>query len=308
LNKIKIGIIGTGSMGKNHLRVVNSISEFELTAAADVNSENIREACQHYHIKEFSDYRHLTEWVDCIGIATPTESHYEIAKYFILAGKHVMVEKPFTFNLDQANELIELATEKKVILAVGHLERFNPAIVYANQLITKPLFIESQRLGSFSPRSLDVDVILDLMIHDLDIILQWDHSEIVQLSGVGVPIISSKIDIANVRLEFASGLVANITASRVSNVRTRKLRVFQKNNYISLDYKKQQVKTYQLIQGEIIESIPEIITQEPLMNLWQNFSQSIRTKVNRCVSGIEGKNALKLAIIIADNIQKKIAS
>jgi predicted dehydrogenase len=173
-------------------------------------------------------------------------------------------------------------------------------------MVDKPLFIEIQRLGSFSPRSLDVDVILDLMIHDIDIILQWDHSDVKTIHAVGVPIVSDKTDIANVRLEFDSGLVANVTASRVSKKKTRKLRIFQKNQYISLDYKKRRVKTYTLRDGKILEDIPEINEVEPLYNLWNNFYRTISSGKNYNVTAREGRNALELAIRISKSIKRKI--
>ena len=190
-------------------------------------------------------------------VAAPTLEHFAICRFFLENGKHVMVEKPISRTLAEADELIALAAAKKRVLAVGHLERFNPAVrVRRRGWCDKPLFIEVQRLGSFSPRSLDIDVIMDLMIHDLDIILQWDRSGVREIRASGVPIISRRIDIANVRLEFHSGLVANLTASRVSQEKTRKLRIFQKNLYLSVDYKARSVKMFQLRDGQILEEFP----------------------------------------------------
>lgn len=302
---IRIGIIGTGAMGRNHLRVVNSIPGFELSCAADISEENLKTACEPYLLKKYSDHRDMVNMVDAVMVSTPTESHYHIVKYFLEHRKNVLVEKPFTINLNQADELINLAQKNNVTLAVGHLERFNPAVVYINKLVNRPLFIEVQRLGSFSPRSLDVDVIMDLMIHDLDIILQWDKSDVKQINASGIPIISDKIDIANVRLEFNSGLVANITASRVSQKKTRKLRIFQRNKYFSLDYKKKRVKMFELLNGNILEDIPEIDQVEPLLNLWNNFLKTIETGKNHNVTGIDGRNALNLAIKISNSIDTK---
>jgi len=301
---MRVGIIGTGSMGKNHLRVVNNIPELELTCAADINRENLDLACEPYDIKKQTEYKKIVDDVDMVMVATPTESHYPIAKFFLENGKHVLVEKPFTFNIGQADELIDLAKEKGLVLAVGHLERFNPAVEYVKDQVNKPLFIEVQRLGPFSPRSLDVDVIMDLMIHDLDIIMQWDKSGIKNINASGVPIISNKIDIANVRLEFNSGLIANVTASRVSQKKTRKLRIFQRNQYFSVDYKKKQVKAFKLAGGEVLEDVPELDQIEPLQNLWNNFYTSIKTGSNRNVTGDDGRAALSLAIDIAETINK----
>jgi len=186
-----------------------------------------------------------------------------------------------------------------MVLAVGHLERFNPAVEYARRLVEKPRFIEIQRLGSFSSRSLDVDVILDLMIHDLDILQQLDRSGVKEIRACGIAVISRQIDIANVRLEFNSGMVANVTASRVSQDKTRKLRVFQKDLYMSVDYKERTVKTIQLQNGQIRESIPQIPAVEPLYNLWQNFFETIRSGTPCSVSGRDGRAALQLALAIS---------
>jgi predicted dehydrogenase len=302
--RLRIGIVGTGAMGKNHMRVIHSIPGLRLTAAADASGENLGAACEPYAIKKFTDYREMESDVDAVMVATPTIYHYEIARFFLEHKKHVMIEKPITNILEQADELIKLAAQNRVTLAVGHLERFNPAVEYIKSIVRRPLFIEVQRLGPFSPRSLDVDVIMDLMIHDLDIILQWDNSGIRQINASGVPIISDKIDIANVRLQFNSKLVANITASRVSQKKTRKLRIFQKNNYISLDYKKRQVKTFMLTDGKnIIEEIPEIPETEPLWTLWVNFHKTVVTGENYNVTGEDGRKALDLALQISERIR-----
>jgi predicted dehydrogenase len=304
--KMRIGVVGTGSMGRNHLRVVNSIPEFQLSCAADINEKNLFAACEPYSIDKYKDYREMESEVDAVVVSTPTISHYDIASYFLENKKHVMVEKPITTTVGQADRLIRLAEENRVTLAVGFPERFNPAVEYIKSLVKKPLFIEVQRLGPFSPRSLDVDVIMDLMIHDLDIILQWDDTGVKQINASGVPIVSSKIDIANVRLQFNSKLVVNVTASRVSQKKTRKLRIFQKNNYISLDYKKKRVKTFALSAGDILEDIPVIEDVEPLYTMWVNFYNTITTGENHNVTGIEGRNALELAIRISERIKKNM--
>ena len=305
--RLRTGIIGTGSMGKNHMRVVHSIPEMALTCAVDINPENLEEACQPYepgYLKKYSNYRDIVDMVDAVMVSTPTIFHYEIARFFLENKKHVLLEKPITKTLEEADQLIELAKKNNVILAVGHLERFNPAVEYIQPLIERPLFIEIQRLGSFSPRSLDVDVIMDLMIHDLDILLQWDNSGIKQINASGVPIISDKIDIANVRLQFNSKLVANVTASRVSQKKTRKLRIFQKNRYFSVDYKKRCVKSFILDHGKIVEELPEINDVEPLFTQWTNFLKSITTGQNVNVTGEDGRKALELAITISEHIQE----
>lgn len=303
---MRIGVIGTGSMGANHLRVVHSIPELTLTCGVDASETNLLNACAPYNITTDTDYRRVTDMVDAVMISTPTIHHYEIARFFLEQGKHVLLEKPVTETIAQADHLIRLAKEKNLTLAVGHLERFNPAVEYIQPLVKRPLFIEVQRLGSFSPRSLDVDVIMDLMIHDLDIILQWDNSGVHSFNASGINIVSGKIDIANVRLEFNSRLVCNITASRVSQRKTRKLRIFQKNNYISLDYKKRRVKIFSLTQGNLVEEAPEIPEVEPLWNLWMNFYKTVATGVNYNVTGEDGRQALELAIRLAEHIRQNM--
>jgi predicted dehydrogenase len=303
---MKIGIIGTGSMGKNHVRVVDSIDELDLVSVMDSNKQTLEDVKKNYpNVSVYDDYRKLTDGVDAVMVSTPTIFHYEIAKYFLKNNKNVLIEKPIAETVEQAEELTKLAKEKNLVLGVGHLERFNPAVEYVNKNVKSPMFIEIQRLGSFSPRSLDIDVIMDLMIHDLDIVLNWDKSGLKQVNASGIPIISKKIDIANVRLEFNSGLVANITASRVSQSKTRKLRIFQKSGYFSVDYQKKTVKTYGIKDGNIYEILPEINNVEPLYNLWKNFYKTITTKTNYNVTAEDATKALKLAKEIAEKIKNK---
>ncbi len=300
---MRIGVIGTGAMGSNHLRVLAQLPQWRLTCAVDVNEENLKKNCAGLDIAALSDYRQAAALVDAVMVSTPTQEHFSVCRFFLENGKHVLVEKPISRTLEEADQLIALAEQRQRVLAVGHLERFNPAIEYANRVVDKPLFIEIQRLGSFSPRSLDIDVIMDLMIHDLDIILQWDRSGVREIRASGVPIISQKIDIANVRLEFNSGLVANLTASRVSQEKTRKLRIFQKNLYLSADYTKRSVKMFQLRDGQIRESIPEIEPVEPLANLWRNFYRTVAGEGEFSVSGRDGRAALQLALAISGHLQ-----
>jgi predicted dehydrogenase len=300
---MKIGVIGTGAMGGNHLRVLRLIPQCRVTCAVDVNPDHLDKACQGLDIEKMTDYRQALAHVDAVMVSTPTKEHFNICRFFLENGKHVLVEKPISKTLDEADQLIRISDKKQSVLAVGHLERFNPAVEYVNNLIEKPRFIEIQRLGSFSPRSLDIDVILDLMIHDLDIILQWDRSGIKEIRASGVPVVSRQIDIANVRLEFNSGLVANLTASRVSQDKTRKLRIFQKDLYMSVDYKERSVKTIQLQNGQIRENIPQIPSIEPLYNLWQNFFKTIASGINCSVTGRDGRAALQLALDISAAIK-----
>lgn len=296
---MNIGVIGSGAMGVNHMRVLRSIPQCRLACAVDVNREQLDKACQGMDIEKMADYRQALRFVDAVMVSAPTKEHFAICRFFLENGKHVLVEKPISKTLDEADQLIRLSEKNGLVLAVGHLERFNPAVEYVATRVVKPLFIEIQRLGSFSPRSLDIDVILDLMIHDLDIILQWDRSGVYEIRASGVPVISRKIDIANVRLQFNSGLVANLTASRVSQDKTRKLRIFQRDLYISADYMDRSVKVIELQNGRIRENIPQIPNVEPLFNLWQNFFKTVAGASRCSVSGADGRAALELALGIS---------
>jgi len=305
LMPLRVGIVGTGAMGTNHLRVAHSLPGIEVTAANDLDPQKLQAALHAHPAPAVDDYRDMPPLVDAVMVSTPTESHFEIAAFFIARGRHVLIEKPLAATLEEADELIRLAEKHGVVVGVGHLERFNPAVQWIRPRVKKPLFIEIQRLGPFSPRSLDVDVVMDLMIHDLDIILDMDPSPIRDIHAVGVPIISRKFDIANVRLEFESGLVANITASRVSRKKTRKLRIFQKNNYVSLDYAKRTVKSYSLQGAEIREEIPQIPDREPLAGLWACFRDSLKKQGAGNVGPRAARSALELALRISRSIEEK---
>lgn len=290
-------------MGRNHLRVVSGLADMTLTAMADTDTSIHQELSERYTCPAFTDYRQMVGLVDAVMVSVPTEKHYEIAAFFLENGVHVLVEKPIAMTPLEAEKLISLAASRQRVLAVGHLERFNPAVEYIDRLVENPRFIEVQRLGPFSHRSLDIDVIMDLMIHDLDIIAAWDRSGLRQIHASGIPLISNKIDIATVRLEFHSGLVANVTASRVSQVKTRKLRVFQKNQYMSVDYAKRRVKRYVLQGTEIVEDIPQIEDQEPLKNMWTQFGRAVAGLPHRIVSGDDARNALLMAQQIVASIK-----
>jgi predicted dehydrogenase len=296
---MNIGVIGTGAMGVNHMRVLRSIPLCRLACAVDVDRAQLEKATQGMEIEKAVDYRQVLALVDAVMVSVPTREHFAVCRFFLENGKHVLVEKPISRTLAEADQLIRLSEDNGLVLAVGHLERFNPAVEFVDTLVVKPLFIEVQRLGSFSPRSLDIDVILDLMIHDLDILLHWDRSGIHEIRASGVPVISGKIDIANVRLQFRSGMVANLTASRVSQEKTRKLRVFQKDLYISADYMERSVKVVQLQNGRISQSIPAIPGVEPLHNLWRNFLGTVAGDGACSVSGPDGRAALALALDVS---------
>src|SRR5687767_10936589 len=234
--KLKTAVIGVGHLGQAHARIYASLEQSELVAVCDTAEEQGRRIAETYQTRFIPDFQDLLGSVEAVSIATPTVNHCEIACRFLEAGIHVLVEKPISRTLEEADQMIRLAEAKQLTLQVGHIERFNPAFIALQKQISHPRFFEAHRMGIFTPRSLDIDVVMDLMVHELDIITTLVGSEVVKLEAVGIPILTPMVDLANARLEFAGGCIANITASRVSGERLRKLRVFQPNEYYSLDY------------------------------------------------------------------------
>ena len=236
MSKIKIGLLGAGHLGKIHLRCILQVEDFELVGFFDPNEENSKQVVAEYGIKRFSSIDELINASDAVDIVTPTVNHFECAKSALMANKHVFIEKPLVSTPEEANILIQIAEEANTKVQVGHVERFNPAFVAVEDQIQSPMFIETHRLSQFNPRGTDVPVVLDLMIHDLDIILSTVNSNLRKVSASGVNVVSDTPDIANARLEFDNGCVANLTASRISMKNMRKTRFFQKNAYISVDF------------------------------------------------------------------------
>jgi len=243
------------------------------------------------------------------SVAVPTVDHHRVARVLLDAGKDVLVEKPMTATVGEAEDLIRVAAERKAVLQVGHIERFNPAVDVLKATVARPRFIEVHRLGSFSPRSLDIDVVLDLMIHDLDIVLTLDGSEAVQVDAVGVPVLTPRVDIANVRLRFASGLIANLTASRVSAEKVRKFRVFSPRTYISVDFARREAQVYRLTDGttgpEIKVEQTAAPDEEPLRRQLTAFVECAASRTAPAVSGEDGLRALQLAHVILDRIAEQ---
>jgi predicted dehydrogenase len=305
MKKLKIAVIGAGHLGKYHADIYNSLKDSELVGVCDINKERADKIAKAYKISPYPNYKELIGKIDAATIAVPTKEHYAIAKDLIKNKIHLLIEKPITENLNQANELIRLAKENKVLLQVGHIERFNSAIRALTKIIKVPKFIECHRLGPFQPRGTDVGVVLDLMIHDIDIILHLVKSDIKELDAVGVKVLSNHEDIANVRLSFDNGAICNITASRISQERVRKIRIFQKNAYISLDYIQQEANIYTKKGKSIIEKNINIDKQNPLKEEIKSFIKCINSKKRPLVSGEEAKKALKVALKIIKEIHKK---
>ena len=247
---IRVGVIGAGHLGRHHARILGSLEGASLTAVADTQRGRAVDAAAAVNAPVFEDYRELLAaagTVDAVVVAVPTELHHEVAAAFLERGVAALVEKPMARTLDEADRLIAVAQASGAILAVGQTERYNPAVAAVMPLVTSPRFIEVHRLGVFPDRSLDIDVVFDLMIHDLDVILSLVKSEVTSIEAVGVPVLTDKFDIANARLRFESGCIANLTASRISRDRVRKIRFFQPDAYISIDYAAQEVEGWRLV-------------------------------------------------------------
>jgi len=301
--KIKIGVVGIGHLGNYHLQKYAQLENCEIVAIADTLMEKTRKAADIYHCASFSDHRNLIGQVDAVSIAVPTGEHYHVAKDFLTAGVDVLIEKPICTTLAEADELIELAGKKNLILQVGFVERFNPAIMALEKVIEKPMFIESHRLHPFFERGTDVDVILDLMIHDLDIIMKFVDSPLASVEAVGIPVLSSKIDISNVRLSFATGCVANVTASRISAKTMQKIRFFGIEGYHSVDCQKREIlslgkRKNSAGQIEIYQNNVEVGSHDPLEEEIRSFLTSVINRSRPLVSGEDARKSLALAIDI----------
>jgi predicted dehydrogenase len=311
--KLKTAVIGAGHLGREHARIYAALETAELVAVCDTNEAAGKAIAEKYRAKFVRDYRELFGQAEAVSVATPTISHHEITCACLAADVSVLVEKPIAHTLDEADEMIALAEGRRLTLQVGHIERFNPAFVELQKRVTKPRFFEAHRMGIFTPRSLDIDVVMDLMVHELDIIAALVRQDAVKIEAVGIPILTPKIDLANARVEFADGCVANITASRVSGERLRKLRVFQPNEYYSLDYAEQSVGMCKLIphpgspRPEIVAAPLEIVKREPLLAEIEAFVAAVQDRTTPLVTGSDGRRALALAVEVLNRIREHSA-
>ena len=303
---VRVGVVGVGALGQHHARVYADLSGVTLAGVYDTDRARAAEVAARHGGRVFGEVRDLLAEVDAVSVAVPTADHHGVGRQVLEAGKDVLLEKPMTTTLAEAENLIALAAERRAILQIGHIERFNPAVDVLKATVSRPRFIEVHRLGSFSPRSLDIDVVLDLMIHDLDIVLTLDASEAVQVDAVGVPVLTPRVDIANVRLRFASGLIANLTASRVSAEKVRKFRVFSPRSYISVDFARREAQVYRLADGltgpEIQMERTAAPDEEPLRRQLEAFVECVRSRSQPVVSGADGLRALRLAHVILARI------
>ncbi len=303
MDKIRVGIIGVGYLGTQHARILSYLEEADLKGVADIDLNTAMQIGNRHGVLYFDNFEDMIDEIDAGIVATPTSDHFSISMKLLSAGKSVLVEKPITETVEQAEQLVATAKKNGLILQVGHLERFNPAVEAIENLISEPKFIEVQRLGSFSARSLDIDVVLDLMIHDLDIILALIKEDVKVIRSSGIHVLSDKIDIANARLEFSSGCAATLTASRVHQGKVRKLRIFEPDSYYSIDYRNQEVKVFPLNGRQTDIKTLKIKKEEPLKLELQNFFKCIRDGQARKVSGDEGLKALKLAYRVLDEAE-----
>lgn len=303
---MKVAVIGVGHLGKHHARLYAETPGVELAAVVDIQQARAEEIAGLYNTVAAADYRELFGKVDAVSLAVPTVDHARIGVDLLEHGIDLLVEKPIASTLEQARVLIDTAAKYDRVLQVGHVERFNPVVTEAGRLATRPQFFEIHRLAAFSPRSLDIDVVLDLMIHDIDIVLSLVPAGIREVRAVGIPVLSQKADIANARVEFEDGCVANFTASRVSFEKTRKLRFFQPHDYISIDYASQTGTMVSLRMGRVMERKLEPGQQEPLKLELAAFAKCVETREKPLVSGEDGFRALQLAMRINTAIAERL--
>jgi predicted dehydrogenase len=303
---MRVAVIGVGHVGKHHARVYAELPNVELVGVVDIVKSRADETAALSKTASFTDYRELFGKVDAASLSVPTIDHAWIGADLLEHGIDVLVEKPIASSIEQARTLIDAAALNKRVLQVGHVERFNPVVAAARELATKPQFFEIHRLAAFSPRSLDIDVVLDLMIHDIDIVLSLVQSPVREVRAVGIPVLSQKPDIANARVEFEDGCVANFTASRVSFEKTRKLRFFQPHDYISVDYAAQTGTMVSLRMGNVTERKLEPPKEEPLKLQLAAFAKCVENRRTPVVGGEDGLRALDLAMRINGAITERL--
>ena len=307
MSRLRVAVIGVGHLGQHHARLLAGMEHVELVGVVDTRPGRAEEIAARYGTRALTEAAAVGTMVDAVTIAVPTESHVEVALPFVANGCAVLVEKPLAASLAEADRLLEAAAARGTLLAVGHTERFNPAVAAALPLVSDPRFVEVHRLGVFPERSLDIDVIFDLMIHDLDLLLASVPSEIASIEAVGVNVLSPRTDIANVRLRFASGCIANLTASRISRERVRKARFFQMDSYVSIDFATQEVEVYRTVRGEGRPSIQggklDVARDEPLRRELEDFVNAARTGRPAGVPARAGRDALALATRIAEQME-----
>jgi predicted dehydrogenase len=329
MGKLKVGVVGVGHLGKIHARVYSELPSVALVGVADIDEQSARVTADKYYCEAYTNYREMIDRVDAVSVVVPTDLHFKVASDFIRAGKHVIVEKPMTLKLQEARDLVALSAEHNVIMQVGHVERFNPAVVAVQEYIDVPRFIECDRISPFSFRSMDVGVVLDMMIHDIDIVLAFVDSPVEEIDAMGVSVVGSHEDMANARILFGNGCIANLRASRISRKTMRKIRIFQEDTYVSLNYGTHKaqifkktgefkpemllefkqnapsIKDAQEMMFEKLLTIREIdiVFEEPLKKELESFVHSIETGTAPVVPGELGVKTMQIAAHILDSIR-----
>jgi len=307
---VRIGVIGVGHIGAHHARIYSQIPDVRLLAVVDTDQKRREKVAREYSTTGYANHVDILDKVDAVSVVVPTHLHYPVAKDFLEKGVHCLIEKPITPTLEEAEDLLGIARKKNLILQIGHVERFNSAILEAQKYIKEPKFIEAYRLGPYDPRTSNIGVVLDLMIHDIDIVLYLVRSAVKNIDAIGGSVLSQNEDIANARINFQNGCVANISASRVSLEKFRKIRIFQKDVYISLDYVNQSLKIYQK-KGKEVKSMkdmmilrPQLQKTDPLREELTHFIQCVRKNRKPLVSGKHGRDALEIALEILKKIKE----
>lgn len=309
MKKLRTAVIGVGYLGLFHAEKYAALPNSELVGVVDVNLQRAEEVAAKVGSKGFSDYKELIGKVDAVSIVVPTQYHHQVARDFLSNGVHVLLEKPITTTIEEAEDLIRVAAEKKVVFQVGHLERFNPVVMALDGLLTQPKFIESVRIAPFKPRGTDVNVVLDLMIHDIDILQHVVGSTVEQINSIGAPVFTDEEDIANARILFANGCVANVTASRISLKSERKMRIFQPDAYITVDFQNKKMAVFRKGTGEMSPGIPNVVFDEKsfeqgdaLKSEIASFLECIEQGKPPVVTGEDGKRALEIALMISNKL------
>jgi predicted dehydrogenase len=310
MKPLRVGVIGVGYLGKFHAEKYARMKDVELVGIVDIIADRAERVAKRFRTESFSDYRELIDQVDAVSVVVPTPLHFSISRDFLEHGVDVLIEKPVAQTLEEAEALIEVAVSRGSLIQVGHLERFNPAVIALTKVVDRPLFIESHRLSVFKERGTEVDVVLDLMIHDIDIILSLVKAQPQQVHAAGVPVISSRVDIANARLMFENGCVANVTASRISLKNMRKIRIFQKDTYVSVDYSNHDITIIRKDGQGVDLPIPGMSMERSIFEKADaleaelgSFVDAVRTRNAPLVSGHDGRNALGVALDIVEQIE-----
>jgi len=299
MDTINVGVIGVGSIGKHHARIFSGLEGVKLVGIVDADFSRAEEFAQKYNCRAFSDYMKIMDSVDAVSIAVPTTFHFDVAIECLKNNKGILIEKPITSTLEEAEALIAEAEKRKLILQVGHLERFNAGVSMISAMADNPRFIESQRLSPFLGRGIDVDVTLDLMIHDIDIILSLVKSDITDIRATGARVLTENLDIAHAWIEFGNGCIAAAVTSRMADEKVRQLKVFQQNSFLNLDYQKQELVSYTKLNGNVEKEIRKPEVKEPLQAQLVSFIECIKHGTRPLVSGHEGREALKVALKIS---------